>query len=179
MILWQEVLQNAQSLIDFQLRSYSEVGRPYATYLWGGNGEKADDALIDRLYSQYKYHFDEILAKKGKTLQQLREHVRGTYVFDCSGLVCTLTESPYDMSSSGLLSSCRKRTSPVKGRKASLLYKPGHAALDMGTGYVLEMVSEFDDLRYSRIRSRDFTISGELSWIDYTGAGNDIDTFDK
>lgn len=179
MILWQEVLQNGQSLIDFQLRYYAQTGRPYATYLWGGDGQRADDDLVYRLYKTYPWHFDQVLKQKGKTLQQLMDHVRGTFVFDCSGLACVMSESPYDMASGSLWNNCIKKTNPVDGPKASLLWKEGHVGLDMGTGYVLEMVGEFDDLRLSRIRSRDFTKSGQLPWIDYTGAGNDKDTFDK
>lgn len=173
MIPWEEVIQNALSVVDFQLRKLQDEGEPYVVYLYGADGEKATDELVDRLMRNYPTHYADVLKRKGKTAQELKDHVRGHFAYDCSGLVCAITSSPWDMSSAGLYGQTKDhRTTPVNGPEASLLWKPGHVGLDIGTGYLVEMVGEFDDLRVSRIRSRDFESSGRLPWIDYTGATN-------
>lgn len=172
MIRWEEVIKSALYCVGKQIQGLTDGTGPYLVYLYGANFEKADDALVDRLVQTYPVHYKTVLEQKGKTLQQLKDHVRGRFAADCSGFICAITEAPVDMSSAGLWKRTLVRTTPVEGPEASLLYKEGHVGLDIGTGYLVEMTAEFEDLRVTKIRSRDFTGSGRLPWIDYNGATN-------
>lgn len=172
MIQWEEAIQSALWCVSKQLQGLTDGSGPYIVYLYGANFDRADDALVNYLYSKYPTHYEEVLRRKGKTLDQLKDHVRGHFAADCSGFICAITEAPSDMSSGGLWKKTTDRTTPVEGPEASLLWKNGHVGLDIGTGYLVEMVEEFEDLRVSRIRGRDFTGSGRLPWVDYTGATN-------
>lgn len=166
MISYLDVLKEAEALIGLQLRSLTEEGRPYVTYLYGGDGRVATEAYIKSLMALYPVHF------RGLDRDAIIRHCKGTHVLDCSQLIVALTDAPQDMSSGTLISRCTYKTTPEKGVEGSLLWKPGHVALDLGKGYCLEAVGELRDLQVNKIAGRGFTTSGRLPWVDYTGASD-------
>lgn len=166
MISYLDVLKEADQLIGIQLRTLTEEGRPYVAYLYGGDGRRATDAYIRSLAALYPAHY------KGIDLDKLVRHAKGAMAFDCSQLIVAFTNAPSDMSSGTLLGRCKERTTPAEGVEGSLLWKPGHVALDIGKGYCLEMVNEFKDLQVNKISGRGFMVSGRLPWVDYTGASS-------
>ncbi len=168
MISYLEVLKEADTLVGLQLRTLTEEGRPYVGYLYGGDGRIATEAYIAALMASYPNHF----RSAGYTLDELVKHLKGVHVLDCSQLIVSLTDAPRDMSSGTLLAQCTERTTPEDGVEGSLLWKPGHVALDIGRGFCLEMVGEMRDLQINRIAGRGFTTSARLPWVDYTGASN-------
>ena len=166
MISYLDVLKEADNLISLQLRTLTEEGRVYVAYLYGGDGRVITDAYVRQLAATYPAHF------QGIDLDALVRHARGAHALDCSQLIVGLTDAPGDMSSGTLFSKCTYKTTPEKGVEGSLLWKPGHVALDIGKGYCLEMVNEFRDLQVNKISGRGFSRSGRLPWVDYTGASD-------
>lgn len=138
-------------------------------YMYGSDGEVMTDARVDYLWNRYSAHYEAL----GCTRQQLKDHVRGKKCFDCSSFINYVTSAGKDYYSATLWECCRVRTTPRDGVAGSLLYKPGHVALDVGYGLCLEFVNEFKDFQLNLILGRGFTGSGELPWVIYSGSSSD------
>lgn len=138
-------------------------------YMYGSDGEIMTDERVDQLWNRYPEHYNKI----GCTRDALKAHVRGKRCYDCSSFINYVTEADKDYYSATLWSHCSKKTTPRDGVAGSLLYKPGHVALDIGYGLCLEFVNEFKDFQLNYITGRGFSGSGELDWVSYIGASAD------
>ena len=168
---WYDVIRHA-------LRMYANKYK-YA-YLYGANGEIGSRELVERLWAQYPEHFRETVTKQGKTKEDLIQHVLGRNCYDCSSFVCAVTQTntyPHftvtkDYASGGLHGVMSPRRTPVEGTAGSILWKPGHVALDIGHGMCIDFANEFIDMRLYDISTGNFVDDGELPWVDYTGTSN-------
>lgn len=138
-------------------------------YMFGADGEIMTDERVDYLWDRYSYHYDAL----GCTRQALKEYVRGKRCFDCSSFINYVTGADKDYYSATLWAHCSHKTTPRAGVAGSLLYKPGHVALDIGYGLCLEFVNEFKDFQLNYITGRGFDGSGQLEWLEYAGASPD------
>ena len=149
-------------------------------YLYGGNGEYlatrgAAENMVRKMWNAYPDHFRKYVTDTGHTIEELVDHVLYKRVADCSGAVCWLTQGKawgslsvkLDMNSSRLISVCEEITTPAKGVCGSLLWRPGHVALDVGGGAFVEFAAEFADVRLRPIKDGGFQQSGQLPWVDY------------
>lgn len=138
-------------------------------YMYGSDGEVMSDNRVDYLWDKYPAHYNSL----GCTRQTLKDHVRGKKCFDCSSFINYVTEADKDYYSATLWQHCTVKTTPRAGVAGSLLYKPGHVALDIGYGLCLEFVNEFKDFQMNYITGRGFEGSGELEWVSYIGSSAD------
>ena len=151
-------------------------------YLYGANGEKPANyteskALVDRLWGMYPMHFQPAVVGTGHTREELIRHIVGKQCFDCSSFLCAITQSQYpdlrvtrDYNSSGLINQCKVVTTPAAGTAGSVLWKIGHVAVDVQFGMCVDFGNEFLDCRLYRIPEGRFSKSGQLPWVDYSGA---------
>lgn len=169
---WSEVVRDALVMASAQLHA-AEAGEllPYC-YIYGGNGDVLTEKKIKSLVKTYKSHFDKLFKDTGKTVQDLIDHCKDKRGLDCSEFLWRVTGGPYDMNSTTLFNQCKLTVEPKAGVTASILWKPGHVGLDLGSGMVMEFVGEFRDIQINRIKDRDFIRSGQLPWVDYRGASN-------
>lgn len=149
-------------------------------YLYGGNGELlatkgAAENMVRKMWNTYPAHFKSAVTDKGRTIEELIEHVTGRRVADCSGGVCLMTQGTnmvkpvvkYDMTSGGLISVSHDITTPREGVCGGVLWKTGHVGLDVGGGYEVSFELEFVDVQLLKIANTKFTKSGRLPWVDY------------
>lgn len=156
--------------------------RDHFAYLYGANGERPQNyaeakALVDRLWSAYPSHFQSAVIGAGHTKDELIGHIIGRQCFDCSSFICAITQSQYpnlrvtsDYNSTGLINSCKVITTPAAGTAGSVLWRSGHVAYDVQFGMCVDFGNEFLDCRLYRIPDGRFVKSGQLPWVDYTGA---------
>ena len=162
-------------MIKHALRMFMEKEK--FAYLYGANGEVGNDALVDAMWDAYPYHFQEFVADKGYTKEQLKDHVRGKICLDCSSFICYISQNENyeelrvvrDYNSAMLKDAFAVTRSPAAGTAGSVLYKPGHVALDIGYGVLVEFAAEFVDMRMRELEGAGFQVSGELPFVDYTG----------
>lgn len=171
MKLWNHVCNAAMRIF---------ANRDKYAYLYGANGETGSDALVDRLWAAYPAHFKQYVTDKGYTKQQLKDHVRGRICLDCSAFICYITQVEdfnrlrvvTDYNSTGLRQQFAVTRTPVTGTAGSVLWKPGHVALDVGYGMCIDFGCEFRDCRCYPLEEGGFTESGELNFVDYTDTNN-------
>ena len=144
------------------------ANRDKYAYLYGANGEIGSDALVDRLWKQYPEHFEKTVTGTGRTIKNLKDHVRGKICYDCSSFICSITDAPADLNSWMLHDHMIVIRSPREGTAGSILWKPGHVAVGVGYGIVVDFANEFIDCRMYPLTNGRFTISGELDFVDYT-----------
>ena len=163
-------IRKALDMAGEQLRAIETGERaPYA-YLYGGDGRVADAKYVRSLVKQYgKAHFNALFKRTGKTVDDLIQHVEGKNVFDCSQAVVYWTDAPQDMNSTALINSCALIVPPANGLAGSVLWKPGHVALDVSCGMCVDFGEEFIDMRMYQLRKGLFEKSGQLPWVDYRG----------
>lgn len=160
------------------------LNRDRFAYLYGANGEcpktrAAAKKLVDGLWATYPTHFEAYVTQKGKTRDQLIDHIVGKICYDCSSFVCAVTQSEGDIyalkiktdyNSTTLHSLATDRTTPAKGLWGGMLWKQGHVAIDVGNGLAIDFGAEFADVREYRMSdpaSTQFVDSGRLPWVDY------------
>ena len=167
---WSHVRKDA-----LQIYSHKEN---YA-YLYCANGEIGTTALVNSLWNTYYDHFKKYVLDTGHTKEDLIKHVVGKKCYDCSSFICTITQSEYpnlsisqDMNSTSLKKHFAVTRTPVEGTASSILWKKGHVALDLGSGMAMDFACEFVDMRLYPIADGNFTLDGELDYIDYTGTSN-------
>lgn len=153
-------------------------------YLYGANGERPANVteatqLVNRLWNAYPSHFQQTVINAGHTKKELIYHIVGRQCFDCSSFVCAVTQSDYpnlrvtrDYNSTGLISQCAVQTTVTKGYAGSVLWKSGHVAIDCGYGVCVDFGNEWLDCRQYASPEGNFTKSGQLPWVDYTGSND-------
>lgn len=169
---WSHCIRDALTMAGAQLEAYTAGNRPPYCYIYGGNGDPLTEKQIKKLVKTYKTHFDTLFKATGKTQQDLINHCLEKHGLDCSEFVWRVTGANTDMNSSALINACKLKTSPEAGVAGSVLWKPGHVALDIGNGKCIEFVNEFQDIQINTIKDRGFQLSGQLPWVDYRGASN-------
>ena len=170
---WAKNVKNALQMAGAQLAALTAGDTAPYCYIYGGNGEVMTEKRVRALVKRYaKPHFDDLFKRTGKTVDDLVQYCDGKRGLDCSGFICLVTGAQQDLNSYGLINACKMRVQPSAGVAGSVLFKPGHVALDLGAGMCAEFVEEFKDMQINRIAERGFTISGQLPWIDYRGASN-------
>lgn len=178
---WQHCVRDARLIY---------INKDKFAYLYGANGEKPKDAaealeLVNKLWKYYPTHFEDAVIKKGHTKEELIYHIIGKKCFDCSAFVCAVTQYEGDImtmqvlrdySSYGLRNIMTDITDIPSGSWGSVLWRPGHVALDTGNGLAMDFANEFVDIREYRSVDPDplckFELSGRLPWVDYTGTIN-------
>lgn len=142
-------------------------------YFYGAKGQRLTDSVMNALWDaepQYfkKYGDDPDIKKR------IFDFSRGKIGYDCSGFISAITGC--NTWSGAIWSRCTdKKTNLYLGPAASILYNPGHVALDIGYGYFLEFPSELHSCEMGRISENlnRFTGTGKLTgYIDYEGATN-------
>lgn len=177
---WNHVMRDAR---------LTYLHRDEFAYLYGANGEKPMSYaeakyLVDELWGMYPTHFEEYVINRGYTKKQLIYHIIGKKCFDCSAFVCAVTQYEGDFrdmvvlkdySSFSLRQQMNNETTPLDGTWGNVLWKSGHVGIDVANGFVVDFGAEFADCRMYRIQDEEapkFEVSGQLPWVDYTGASN-------
>lgn len=140
-------------------------------YFYGAKGQKLTESVMEALWNAEPDYFKKYDEKQKKAIFKFSKNKTG---FDCSGFIGKLTGC--NTYSGAIWSRCSKKTADLfAGPAGSILWKPGHVALDIGYGFGMEMGAEMHTVELFRIseqRGR-FQQTGQLvSYIDYTGATN-------
>lgn len=178
---WQHVVRDARLVY---------LNKEKFAYLYGANGERPRDYteafdLVKKMWALYPEHFENSVIKKGWTKEDLAWHILGKKCFDCSAFVCAVSQYEGDImtmqvlrdySSYGLHDVMTDITTVKNGPWGSVLWRPGHVAIDTGNGLAMDFANEFVDIREYRTVDKDpvctFEKSGRLPWVDYTGVIN-------
>lgn len=175
---WYEVVKQAR---------YIYINRDKFAYLYGANGERPNtreeaEMLVSTLWNMYPTHFNKSVIGAGHTKEELINHIIGKKCFDCSAFICAVTEDEEhnftdivvqrDYNSTSLRNLFNKTTPLSQGVAGSVLWKNGHVALDTGNGIAIDFANEFIDVRAYHLTDMNFTVSGQLPWVDYTGSLN-------
>ena len=151
-----------------EVKKYALAAKDWL-YVWGANGEKLTQALINRLYRDYgsvsyplSYYNNKLASGAGKIAA------------DCSGFMCQM--SGYDDTAHGYYNACT-----VKGEIGSLpanmvcpVFKRNssgrmyHIGLYLGDGTVAEMASSAANYQHKTLGAGNWTHWGRPKWIDYT-----------
>lgn len=156
-ILWDEAIKKALEVLQHKDQ--------YA-YFMGAKGEVLTDARMDLLMNVYKDYFSKYTAAEK---QDIKNWSRGKIGFDCSGFVgYCIGDHSY---SGSQIDHCKKKTTILaNGVAGSVLWKPGHVGLDIGYGFFLHFPVEKQSCTLGRIREYNWQLSGESSYVNYTGA---------
>lgn len=159
---WDQVIKEAL---------YMHVHKDEYAYWYGAKGEKLTDAVMLSLIEQEKDYFSRYSEAELKKLMRWSKNRTG---FDCSGFIGKITGC--NTYSGAIWSRCSKKTADLyAGPAGSILWKPGHVALDIGYGFGVEMAAEGSSVEMFRISEQynRFQQTGQLvTYIDYTGATN-------
>lgn len=139
-------------------------------YFYGAKGQKLTPETMEALWNAEPEYFKRYTQKQKDAIFK---YSNGKIGFDCSGFIAHLTGC--NTWSGAIWDRCRDKTTPKNGPAASILWKPGHVALDIGYGYGVEMGVEKSSVVLFRIADHDpkFEGSGRLkAFIDYEGATN-------
>lgn len=138
-------------------------------YFYGAKGQRLTDAEMNYLWSaepDYFKKYDEAAKKK------IFDYSRGKIGFDCSGFIGIITGCR--TWSGAIWTRCTDKSENLfSGPAGSILWKPGHVALDIGYGYFIHFPSEMHSCEMGRISENlnFFQGTGLLSaYIDYKGA---------
>lgn len=159
---WDQVVKDAL---------YYLVHKDEYAYFYGAKGQKLTDAEMDRLIAEepeYWKRYDEA------TIKKIKKFSKNRIGFDCSGYISKVTGC--NTYSGGIWSRCSKKTTNLyEGPAASILWKPGHVALDIGYGYFVHFPTELHSCEIGRISENldFFEGTGQLvTYINYDGATN-------
>ena len=159
---WDQVIKDAL---------YYHLHKDDYAYFYGAKGEKLTDSVMDYLIAaepEYWKRYDEA------TMKKIRKYSKNKIGFDCSGFIARVTGC--NAWSGSIWQRCtHKSTDMYSGPAASILWKEGHVALDIGYGYFLHFPSELHSCELGRISETGdfFKGTGMLtSFINYEGATN-------
>ena len=140
-------------------------------YFYGAKGQKLTEAEMERLINEEPEYWKRYDADTIKKIKRFSKNKTG---FDCSGYIARVTGC--NTYSGAIWSRCSKKTKNLyEGPAASILWRPGHVALDIGYGYFLHFPSELHSCEIGRISEMPdfFEGSGQLvTYINYDGATN-------
>lgn len=151
-------MENARHFIKRAL-GYLYNAKAY-TYCLGTSGEylKSSKEKIDYYYSGVEKTNLELLAS-----QNLR-------AFDCSGLVNKITNAPARYTSS--FYNTLPWTTPADGKAGSVLWKPGHVGLDIGSGFFIHIPTLGHTIELGKISEYNWEKSVQVPWADYSTVDN-------
>ena len=159
---WDQVIKEAL---------YMHVHKDEYAYFYGAKGQKLTDAVMTALWDAEPEYFKRYDEKQKKAIFKYSRNKTG---YDCSGFIGKITGC--NTYSGAIWSRCSKKTSDLyAGPAGSILWKPGHVALDIGYGFGVEMAAEGSSVEMFRISEQygRFQQTGQLvTYIDYTGATN-------
>ena len=159
---WDEVIKDALSI---------HLHKDKYAYFYGAKGQVLTDSVMEAFWQAEPAYFKRYSAAQKKAIF---DYSRGKIGYDCSGFVGAVTGCM--MYSGAQWDKCTARsTNLANGPAGSLLYKPGHVALDIGYGYYLHFPSEMHSCELGRIKENTvpWTGTGMLTgYIDYTGSTN-------
>ena len=160
----------AQKVLDWFEKLYSEG----AIYVWGGNGEIINKAMIDKCYANYKsstynreYYDNKLTEGQGKI---------GA---DCSGAFMKV--SGFDTTAKNYYSKCTQKGSiaSMPRDKVCLVFRGSspstinHVGLYCGNGYTIEMKSSKENCVKSQFSTSKWKYYGIPTWIDYSSTSAD------
>ena len=156
------------------MRHYKEVrkramdiyyNREKYCYFYGAKGQIMTDPEMDALIAAEPDYFKRYTPEQ---LISIKNYNRGKTGYDCSGFTAVCTG---DMQySGGQFANCAAITTPRTGPEGSLLYKPGHVGLDIGSGYFLHFPTEGKTCELGKISEYAWVGSGQPKMVDYVGA---------
>lgn len=158
---WRNVVKEAE---------WMHVHKDAYAYFYGAKGQVLTDAVMESLWNAEPDYFKRYTAAQKK---KIFNYSRGKVGFDCSGFIAKITGC--NAYSGAIWEKCREKTTPALGPAGSILWKPGHVALDVGLGFGIEMGAELFSVEMFRISEHvpKFEASGKLkTFIDYEGATN-------
>lgn len=159
---WDQVIKEAL---------FMHVHKDEYAYFYGAKGQKLTDAVMNALWDAEPEYFKRYDEKQKKAIFKYSRNKTG---YDCSGFIGKITGC--NTYSGAIWSRCSKKTANLyAGPAASILWKPGHVALDIGYGFGVEMAAEGSSVEMFRISEQAgrFQQTGQLvTYIDYTGATN-------
>lgn len=140
-------------------------------YFYGAKGQKLTDSVMEALWQAEPEYFKRYDEKQKKAIFKYSRNKIG---YDCSGFIGKITGC--NTYSGAIWSRCSKKSKNLYlGPAGSILWKPGHVALDIGLGFGIEMGAEGHSVEMFRISENlnRFEGTGQLvTYIDYTGADN-------
>lgn len=148
----------------------------HAIYLWGGQGEKAEDLSYNNVRAREE---NEVSANMvWRRIQMLKDAgwlTNKTLAFDCSGLVCFLLgkvkrERPsFDMRADDL---AKRYTAVNYLAPGVLLHRRGHIAIYIGNQYLVEAKGREYGVTVSAFHASDW----DKNYYDPFTSERDIDT---
>lgn len=159
---WDQVIKDAL---------YYLVHKDEYAYFYGAKGIRLTDANMDYLIAAEPNYWKRYSSGQ---IKAIKDWSRGKIGYDCSGYIGQVTGCR--TWSGSIWERCTNKSKNLySGPAASILWKPGHVALDMGYGYFLHFPSELHSCEIGRISENPdfFQGTGLLSgFINYEGATN-------
>lgn len=140
-------------------------GRDKIAYWMGAKGEILTRQRMQELVEAYWDYFKKY---EPDQLESLMRWSEGKIGFDCSGLICACFGTPYQMSSWTLREHMVKTTGVKECKAGSVLWFPGHVALDLGFGAAGHITSEGKSILITDNGTAGFELGGELEGYDYS-----------
>ena len=142
-------------------------------YFYGAKGQRLTDAEMNYLWNAEPDYFNKRYPTP-EDKKRVFDFSRGKIGYDCSGFIGAITGCK--TWSGSIWARCTEKSKNLfSGPAASILYNPGHVAIDIGYGYFLEMAVECSSCEMGRISENlhRFESTGKLiGYIDYEGATN-------
>lgn len=136
-------------------------------YFFGAKGQVMTDQTMDALIKAEPAYFSKYSAKQ---LQDIKNFSRGKIGFDCSGFVKYITGCSAWYSAAQWAQCTNKTSDLAQGVAGSILYKTGHIGIDIGWGFFVHVPVEGQSVEIGRIKEYNWTGSGQINCLDYTGA---------
>lgn len=138
-------------------------------YFYDAKGIVLTDSAMDYLIRlHWEDHFKRFSPEE---LKKIKDFSRGKIGYDCTGFIWAI--SGVGGSANWIYDKATvNKTSVENGKAGSLLWKPGHAGIDIGYGYAMDFPIELHTAEIVKIQARGFSGSGELAGYDYSEANH-------
>ena len=145
------------------------TAREKYAYFYDAKGIVLTDAAMDYLIN---LHWDDHFNRYSSAdLKKIKNYSRNKIGYDCTGFIWAI--SGIGGSANWIFENATvNKKSVEEGKAGALLWKPGHAGIDIGYGYCMDFPIEMHTAEIVKIQTRGFMKSGELQGYDYSDANH-------